>query len=136
MLPKAQNEWTLNEAAHLLNRAGFGRNPEEIRSFHALGRHRAVKKMVSGSMEDDSYPLPEWATQERALADFQMRMEQRRETMAATRGMSAEEAEKKRRRSGWRCAENNSARIAGIQWSRKAGGSGGFSTLPIRSRKK
>ena len=38
MLPQAEKSWTLAEAAHLLNRAGFGGSPDEITALHALGR--------------------------------------------------------------------------------------------------
>jgi hypothetical protein len=54
MLPKAASSWTLEEAAHLLNRAGFGGNPAEIRALHALGRERAVDSMIKA--EDPQPP--------------------------------------------------------------------------------
>jgi uncharacterized protein (DUF1800 family) len=97
MLPNAESTWTIYEAAHLLNRAGFGGRPEEIRAFHALGREKAVDHMLSAVDGPDDFPLPEWATPERMIADMRMRVQQRRETMQATQNLSPEEAEKVRR---------------------------------------
>lgn len=97
MLPEAESNWTLSEAAHLLNRAGFGGSPEDIRAFHGLGRRKAVEQLFSAADGPDAFPMPDWATAERSLADMRMRMEQRRETMRAARNLSPEEAEKVRR---------------------------------------
>lgn len=98
MLEKAGNEWTIQEAAHLLNRAGFGGSPREILDLHAMGRHAAVEHLVCASDQAGRFPLPEWANDERALADMRMRNQQRRETMKASAGLSAAEAEKLRRK--------------------------------------
>jgi hypothetical protein len=46
MLPQAENAWTIFEAAHLLNRAGFGGNPSQIKALHALGREKAVDSLM------------------------------------------------------------------------------------------
>ncbi len=97
MLPKADATWTLNEAAHLLNRAGFGGNPAEIKAFHAKGREKAVDLLLTAKDEPDAFPLPKWATREQAVADMQARVKQRREIMKSTRGMSPEQADKMRR---------------------------------------
>lgn len=97
MLPKADDTWTIYEAAHLLNRAGFGGSPDEIKALHSKGRTKAVDLMLSTSEPPDAFPVPEWATEERMLEDMRQRIAQRRELMQALRGLSPEEAEKKRR---------------------------------------
>ena len=97
MLPKAEKSWTLFEAAHLLNRAGFGGSPSDIKNLHALGREKAVDSLLEPAEALNAFPAPEWSTDEQALADMQMRVEQRRETFQAMRGLSAEEAEKQKR---------------------------------------
>ncbi len=45
MLKNAPDKWTLREAAHLLNRAGFGGTPREIKKLHGLGRKKAVERL-------------------------------------------------------------------------------------------
>jgi uncharacterized protein (DUF1800 family) len=97
MLPQADNQWTLFEAAHLLNRAGFGGNPDEIKAFHAKGRIKAVDLLFTSNDGPDAFSIPEWATDESLLADMRQRFAQRREIQQATRGLSPEQAEQKRR---------------------------------------
>jgi len=97
MLPKAENSWTIFEAAHLLNRAGFGGAPGAIKSFHALGREKAVDSLFSSTDAIDAFPLPSWATPEAALAESKSRFQQFRATRMATEGLSPEDAENKRR---------------------------------------
>ncbi len=97
MLPKADKPWSLLDAAHLLNRAGFGGSPSDIKSLHALGREKAVDSLLEPAEPLTAFPVPEWSSEERALADMTMRMEQRREAFKSMRGLSAEEADKKRR---------------------------------------
>lgn len=97
MLQSMESSWLLNEAAHLLNRAGFGGCPDEIKAFHALGRAKAVDSLFTATEESQAFPLPDWATQERALADMRARVQQRREAQNAARNLSPEEADKVRR---------------------------------------
>jgi uncharacterized protein (DUF1800 family) len=97
MLPQASDSWTLVEAAHLLNRAGFGGSPQEIREFHALGRNKAVDSLLKPDEPVGAIPVPLWATREQAVADMRERAEQRRMVQQATRAMSAEDAEKVRK---------------------------------------
>ncbi|MBC8126868.1 MAG: DUF1800 domain-containing protein, partial [Gloeobacteraceae cyanobacterium ES-bin-144] len=97
MLPKAENSWTLFEAAHLLNRAGFGGSPEEIKKFHSKGRVDAVNAILTATDAPDAFPLPTWANEQQALADMRNRIKQRRETMAATKDLTPEQAENARR---------------------------------------
>jgi uncharacterized protein (DUF1800 family) len=97
MLPRADDTWTPFEAAHLLNRAGFGGSPDEIKAFHALGRFKAVESLLSPADAGDAFPLPDWAKEERALADMREAMERRRGMRQELGGLSPEEAENKRR---------------------------------------
>ena len=77
MLPQASDSWTLGEAAHLLNRAGFGGDPQEIQNFHALGRTKAVDSLLNPAEPLGTIPVPVWATREQAIADMRERAEQR-----------------------------------------------------------
>ena len=90
MLPKAEGKWTREEAAHLLNRAGFGGTPEEIDRLHAMGRRKAVEHLLSA--EDQ---LPDWENPNGTeQVDPQERFREMREQF---RGLSEEERDKKRR---------------------------------------
>ena len=53
------NSWTLYEAAHLLNRAGYGGTPSEIKEFHARGRENAVEWLLAAN-ESEDFPAPSW----------------------------------------------------------------------------
>jgi uncharacterized protein (DUF1800 family) len=97
MLPKAESSWTLEEAAHLMNRAGFGGTPAEINRIHSLGRKAVVDALLSAEDPADSFPKPDWADEETALANMREMMEQRREKRKAKSNLSPEEAEKQRR---------------------------------------
>ena len=97
MLPKAETSWTVFEAAHLLNRAGFGGSPGEIQQLHALGREKAVDSLLTPTEPVDAFPLPEWAGDEQALTEMKARFEQRRAVQKATRDLPPEQAEMKRR---------------------------------------
>lgn len=97
MLPQADDSWTLFEAAHLLNRAGFGASPGEIKAFHALGRVRAVDSLLAPTEPLDAIPRPAWASPEQALADMRGRIKQRQKIRQKMQGLSPEEADKLRR---------------------------------------
>lgn len=97
MLPKAENHWTLNEAAHLLNRAGFGGSPDEIRDLHAMGRHKAVEHLLNAKDDADFLPLPGWAEPEQAMEDAREFASMRGKFRKEMRNASSEELEKKRR---------------------------------------
>ncbi len=98
MLPKAENSWTLFEAAHLLNRAGFGGSPAEIQAFHAQGREKAVDSLLNPTEPEDTFPLPSWATPENVEADTRARAQQRRDFQRSAREMTAEKADMARRK--------------------------------------
>jgi uncharacterized protein (DUF1800 family) len=95
MLPKAENSWTLFEAAHLLNRAGFGGSPAEIHDFHSLGRQQAVESLLAPTEPLDSFPLPDWTSDEQLREDMLAFRDQRRRQ--SDRNLSPEEAAKARR---------------------------------------
>lgn len=57
--PLACKHWTLKTAAHLLNRAGFGGAPREIKALHELGMERAVGQLINGTDDAQAFPLPE-----------------------------------------------------------------------------
>ena len=59
LAPLPANEWTLEAAAHLLNRAAFGGSPQEIQKLHAMGHAAAVRSLLHAGEDDDLYPAPE-----------------------------------------------------------------------------
>lgn len=97
MLPPASATWTLPEAAHLLNRAGFGGSPAEVRAFHALGREKAVDSLLDPAEPLDAFPLPAWSGDAQVVADFKARAEERRMFQKDARTLSREDAEARRR---------------------------------------
>src|SRR2546421_716442 len=42
------NDWSRDDAAHLLRRAGFGGTPEQIDRIHAMGKMAAVEYLLNG----------------------------------------------------------------------------------------
>jgi uncharacterized protein (DUF1800 family) len=96
-LSKASEDWTVEEAAHLLNRAGFGGSPKEIRRFHGLGRYEAVESLIKPKEGPGAVELPEWARPGKALASARERFAKLRELQQGMKGLSKEEAERKRR---------------------------------------
>lgn len=97
MLPQAEETWTIFEAAHLLNRAGLGGSPSEIKAFHALGRSKAVDSLVAPGEPLDAFPLPAWCADEQALADTRARVEQRKSLRQAMHTLSPEAADMAKR---------------------------------------
>ena len=94
MLEQAQESWTIFEAAHLLNRAGFGGNPSEIKSFHALGREKAVDLLIVTTEPLDAFPPPAWSVGDHALATLRARQQAFKKNSRDIVGMSPEEAER------------------------------------------
>ncbi|GAA5130954.1 DUF1800 domain-containing protein [Luteolibacter yonseiensis] len=97
MLPKADQTWTIFEAAHLLNRAGFGGSPSDIRNFHGLGREKAVESLVSPAEPLDAFPLPEWSSDEQVAEDYKKLIAGRQALRQQSRGLSPEKAEMAKR---------------------------------------
>ena len=52
-------EWTLEAAAHLLNRAAFGGSPEEIQRLYSMGHAAAVRRLLHAGEDEDLFPAPE-----------------------------------------------------------------------------
>jgi uncharacterized protein (DUF1800 family) len=59
LTPLPAHEWDLAKAAHLLNRAGFGGSPAEIKTLHAAGFESAVDQLVHAPDDADAFPKPE-----------------------------------------------------------------------------
>lgn len=117
MLRPSDKTWTLREAAHLLNRAGFGAAPATIREFHRMGREAGVASLFAAQDPGREESKPEWATRERAVADMRGRMEQLMESRRAAKGQSPEEAEKTRREAFKAMQEDNRRHaIEGQSW--------------------
>ncbi len=86
MKARPQKNWSLIEAAHLLNRAAFGGTPGQLRSLHALGPDAAVEKLLAGEKPaKDPLPPPAWATPEAYRTMIREFMEMRREMGVANR---------------------------------------------------
>jgi uncharacterized protein (DUF1800 family) len=113
MLPKAKNSWSLIEAAHLLNRAGFGGNPEEIRDFHALGREPAVDFLLAPSEALSAFPLPAWTAEERQREDRMAAREQR--LTQSSKNLTPEEAAKANREARRKIQRENRRRAFDAQ---------------------
>ena len=58
LTPLDANQWDHGKAAHLLNRAGFGGSPEEIRAIHQLGLKKAVEHLLNGPDDSSEFPKP------------------------------------------------------------------------------
>ena len=61
LTPLQTRQWDLQKAAHLLNRAGFGGTPDEIKAFCELGLDRAVQTALDGPDDSAQFPKPPWA---------------------------------------------------------------------------
>lgn len=97
MLESAGNSWSLTEAAHLLNRAGFGGTPEQIRSMHRLGRIAAVDFLLEPGEALSAFPVPTWAERAQVERDFKAQQAARRNMQQELRGLSEAAAEERRR---------------------------------------
>lgn len=54
------SEWNEAAAAHLLNRAGFGGTPDDIRKLASMGLERAVSHLVDYEKFPEGDPPPDW----------------------------------------------------------------------------
>jgi uncharacterized protein (DUF1800 family) len=97
MLTPAPDSWTVFEAAHLLNRAGFGGSPSEIKTFHSLGRTKAVDSLLNPSEPVDAIAPPEWSRQEKAVEVFREYREELREATQKAKSMPAFEGSQLKR---------------------------------------
>lgn len=121
MLTPADNTWTLAEAAHLLNRAGFGGTPADIKTLHALGRTKAVASLLSPDESVSAFPPPAWTSEEQALADMRMRAQQFQEARRNRRDETPGEAERMRREAARALQQENRERALEAQawWFRR-----------------
>jgi uncharacterized protein (DUF1800 family) len=61
LTPLHARQWDLQKAAHLLNRAGFGGTPDEIKAFCELGFDQAVQRVLDAPDDTTQFPKPAWA---------------------------------------------------------------------------
>src|SRR4051812_21208865 len=54
-------DWSRDDAAHLLRRAGFGGTPQQIDRLHAMGKTAAVEYLLGGSAKPTTQPVFEKA---------------------------------------------------------------------------
>jgi uncharacterized protein (DUF1800 family) len=59
--PLPASAWNEATAAHLLNRAGFGGSPGEVKALHKMGLNGAVSWLIDYDKIPDGTPAPEWA---------------------------------------------------------------------------
>ena len=64
MLSPIKSPWTEREAAHLLNRAGFGGAPADLKRFFQRGRTRAVRWLLQPPEPLERFPPPDWTGEE------------------------------------------------------------------------
>ena len=74
LTPLNPKQWDMAKAAHLLNRAGFGGSPQEIKTLCELGFDGAVKSLLNAADESSNFPKPDWAVPRNV---FEMRQEVR-----------------------------------------------------------
>jgi len=79
MLQPAPADWSLEDAAHLINRAGFGAPPATLQAWHSLGRSAAVEKLLTPIEPPSAASRPAWFSREsykqRAITVRNERME-------------------------------------------------------------
>lgn len=73
LTPLRSGQWNLEKAAHLLNRAGFGGAPQEIKALAELGLDRAVASLLNAPDDAEQFPKPDWAAP-RNLVEFRQQM--------------------------------------------------------------
>ncbi len=97
MISKAEGSWSIQEARHLLNRAGFGGSPDEVKKFHQLGREAAVEFLLEPTEKTEAFPVPEWADPETVRKSLTEFFEKRRELQEKRKTLSPEAFEKEQR---------------------------------------
>lgn len=98
------SQWTSVQAAHLLNRAGFGGTPVEIEALRKLGLVGAVDSLLTGEEDDDLFPPPPLS----APSELH-------EAMAEMRGASGED-EKREMRQRQRKEQNSQMHALRAWW--------------------
>lgn len=84
----ARSDWDAAKAAHLLNRAGFGATPDEVRTAAARDPRDVVEELVEYQHIPDAFDHPAWAVAE----DADLRPDR-----AAMRSLTEEERREKQR---------------------------------------
>lgn len=97
MLSKAKGSWSIQEARHLLNRAGFGGSPDEVKRFHQMGREGAVQFLLEPTEKIENFPVPAWADPEVVRKSLAEMFEKRAELRKQKATLSAEAFEKAQR---------------------------------------
>ena len=82
----------MEDAGHLMRRAGFGGSPEEIRKVHELGREVVVDALLAPEEPFDKFPLPDWAAN--SANEIAERMADHREFRKGLSSKSEEERAK------------------------------------------
>ena len=117
MLPKAKDEWTVEEAAHLVRRAGFGASPQDIREIHELGREKAVESLLFPDESLDAFELPSWMDPGRLAEQMREQMAANRSMRESERSMSREDAaEARQKKLRERQRESRQRIVEGSQW--------------------
>jgi uncharacterized protein (DUF1800 family) len=98
MIPQADDAWTREEAAHLMNRAGFGVGIALLPEWHALGRKKAIEQLLTKLDEPNAEPLPEWATIEKLVEERRERFFAFRDLKKNAPNASEEELDRLRRK--------------------------------------
>lgn len=59
--PLSKDNWHLESAGHLLNRAGFGGSPDGIQNLADLGHEQAISSLIDFENIHDPWLNPDWA---------------------------------------------------------------------------
>ncbi|HUZ07545.1 MAG TPA: DUF1800 domain-containing protein [Candidatus Paceibacterota bacterium] len=94
--PLSKDRWSLEMAAHLLNRAGFGGPPAEIQSLADLSHDQAVSSLIDYEKIPDPTLNPDWAKPDPAR-QLQIREINRTGTPEQKKAMQKEQAQLQRR---------------------------------------
>lgn len=97
MLNPTPDSWTIFEAAHLLNRAGFGGSPSDVKAIHAMGRRKAVDSLLNPSESIDEIAPPVWSELENAREMMRAQREGIREAAEKSKDLPPAEAAQVRR---------------------------------------
>lgn len=93
--PAPTPDWSLEDTAHLLNRAGFGASPAALRDWHALGRTAAVAKLVDPPTDRQPEARPNWYSHEK-YRDLAISVRDQRMALMADAGTPAQQQERQR----------------------------------------
>lgn len=97
MISPAEDAWKKEEAAHLLNRAGFGATVKEVAVLHAMGRRQAVEHLLAQRPDPNADTWPKWANEEMLAEKSRERFEAIRQFRQTSRNLSEQELDRKRR---------------------------------------